>query len=182
MVVSRTWTSGASMTILEMSGSSSFQGRHWAFVSGGNGSSHATPHCHSSWMMIFAFTVYGAKQPNGSKTEASAFNTPLFVSGNSAARSGVREDNRSHSLWQKIPSVFQSRLPLLGSWSLARISSTAADELLAHLARWKPPFSSSSVASFAILLASATLSQLTTRSSTYMLGSRSLSAPAHSAW
>ncbi|KRX60639.1 hypothetical protein T06_7885 [Trichinella sp. T6] len=180
MAVSGTWTSARSMTILEMSGNSSFQVRHWVSVSGGSGSSHATPHCHSNWMIIFAFTVYGAKQPNGSKTEASAFNTPLFVSGNSATRSGGRKVNRSDSLCQRIPNVFQSRLPSLGSWSLAGISSTAAGELLAHLARWKPPFPNSSVASFAILLASATLSQLTTKSSTYILGSRSLSAPEHS--
>ncbi|KRY86543.1 hypothetical protein T4D_13559 [Trichinella pseudospiralis] len=119
MVVSGTWTNAPSMTILEMSGSSPFQVRHRVSVSGGSGSSHATPHCHSSWMMIFAFTVYGAKQPNGSKTETSAFNTPLFVSGYSATRSGGRKVNRSDSLCQKIPSVFKSRLLSLCSWSLA---------------------------------------------------------------
>ncbi|KRY76238.1 hypothetical protein T4B_8618 [Trichinella pseudospiralis] len=130
--------------------------------------------------MIFAFTVYGAKQPNGSKTEVSAFNTPLFVSVNSATRSGGRKVSMSDSLCQKTPSVVKSRLLSLGFWSLAGMSSTAAGELLAHLARWKPPFPNSSVASFAILLASATLSQLPTNSSTYMLGNRSLRAPEHS--
>ncbi|KRX45401.1 hypothetical protein T06_4436 [Trichinella sp. T6] len=73
--------------------------------------------------MIFALTLYGAKHPNGSKTETSAFNTPLLVSANSATRSGGRKIDMSNSLCQKIPSVFQSRLPSLGPRSLAGISS-----------------------------------------------------------
>ncbi|XP_003369213.1 hypothetical protein Tsp_04637 [Trichinella spiralis] len=62
----------------------------------------------------------------------------------------------------------------------AGTSFTTSGELLAHLVRWNPPLPKSLVASLAILFASEMLSQLTTRSSTYILGRMSLCASVYS--
>ncbi|KRZ17273.1 hypothetical protein T11_9958 [Trichinella zimbabwensis] len=116
MSSTETWTTARFTAILERSGNFSFQVCRWPLSSDGSGSSHAIPSCHSSWIITFALTVYGARHPNGSKTEAANVSKPLFVSGISATTlSSGQKVSTSAPLSQRIARVFHSRLPSLDS-------------------------------------------------------------------
>ncbi|KRZ11730.1 hypothetical protein T11_11448 [Trichinella zimbabwensis] len=111
-----------------------------------------------------------SRYPSGSKIVEARLRRVLLVSCASASTSGCRNESRSGFGSHKTPSVFQSRPASFRSLPNGSVLSypTMPVQLLTNPVRLNPPLANRLFDSSTKFFASSMLSQLRTRSSTYM--------------